>query len=91
LQGKGKYFLNKFVCKCEYNIYIAQKKTMAKLKKDGTPKKSGGKRPKRIMEGDRKTSINLSVKKKIIDSPEKIYKLKMFLYQRVTEFEENNS
>lgn len=66
---------------------------MAKLKKDGTPKKSGGRRVSlipRVADGDRKKSVGLSVKEKLIDSPEKVYKLKMAVYQFIENVYEPN-
>ncbi len=66
---------------------------MAKLKKDGTVKKSGGKRPAfgpRVSSEDRKKSIGISVKTKLVDSLEKVYKLKMAVYQYIDNVYEKN-
>jgi len=66
---------------------------MAKLKKDGTPKKSGGRQYSilpRVSEENRKKSVGFSVKTKLVDSTEKIYKLKMAVYQFIETVYEPN-
>lgn len=66
---------------------------MAKLRKDGKKKKSGGKRASfgiRVLPENKKKSIGISVKRKLIDSPEKVYKLKMAVYQFIDVVYEKN-
>lgn len=51
-------------------------------------KQHGGKRPgsgPRVSEEDLKKQISMSFKSKLLDSPEKVFKLKKAIYQYVSE------
>ena len=64
-----------------------------KNKKEDARKNNGGKRQNsgpRVLEEDKVKSINFSVKRKLIDSPEKIFKLRNAVYQFIIDVYETN-